>query len=438
MRDLLVASVVFGLLPFVFKRPFWGILLSCWLGYMNPHLLCYGFMPTMPVVQIVAVVTLIGILVSKEEKRMVWSREVIVLLIFVAWMGVTTLYALYPAQAEVQYIKVIKIQILTFMALLLLTSREKVTLFVWVVALSLAFYGVKGGIFTILNGGAYRVNGPGGFIGGNNEIALALVMTIPLLRYLQLQEKRLWLRSGLSVVMLLTAIAAIGSQSRGALLGLALTGAIFWVKSRKKLATGILIVVAVLVISSIMPEQWYARMNTIETYEEDASALGRINAWWTAWNMAKDRVTGGGFESFQWNTFQIYAPEHWRVHDSHSIYFQIMGHHGFIGLSIFLMLLLLTWRKCGHISALAKRRPEMKWASDLAAMIQVSMVGYLSAGAFLGLGYFDYIYHLIALAVVVHQIVASGIAAVAPAGPVLASADGLRGAATAGRRGEAG
>ena len=37
MRDLLVTGIVFGVLPFVFKRPWIGILLWSWLGYMNPH-----------------------------------------------------------------------------------------------------------------------------------------------------------------------------------------------------------------------------------------------------------------------------------------------------------------------------------------------------------------------------------------------------------------
>ena len=49
MRDLFVATIVFGLLPFVIKRPFWGVLLSTWLGYMTPHLRCFGFMFRAPV-----------------------------------------------------------------------------------------------------------------------------------------------------------------------------------------------------------------------------------------------------------------------------------------------------------------------------------------------------------------------------------------------------
>lgn len=408
MRDLFVASIVFGLLPFVLRRPFWGILLTTWLGYMNPHLLCYGFMQTMPVVLIVSAVTLIGMLASKEPKQMVWSSEIVILLIFLAWMGVTTTQAFFPELAVDQYIKVIKIQILTFMALLLLTSKYRIRLFIWVIVLSIGFYGVKGGIFTIIHGGVYRMQGPGGFIGGNNEIALAMIMTIPLMRYLHLQETSKLVKHGLVAMMVLTAISAIGSQSRGALVGIVLMGAVFWIKSRHKFASAFLIAIAAVAIVSIMPDEWYARMNTIQTYDQDASAQGRINAWWVAWNVASDRVFGGGFWMFQYSVFQQYAPKPDDAHDAHSIYFSVLGHHGFIGLFLFLALLFTTWLKCGAIIRIAKKNLDLKWAQDLAAMIQVSMIGYMSAGAFLGLAYFDYIYHLVAVTVVTHHLVAAG------------------------------
>ena len=407
MRDLLIASIVFGLLPFVIKRPFWGILLSTWLGYMNPHLLCYGFMVSMPVVQIVAIVTLIGMLASKDAVRMVWSREIVVLVILILWMGITTTQAFYFDAAADQYIKVLKIQILTFMALLLLTSRVKIDLFIWVIVLSLGFYGLKGGVFTIANGGSYRVQGPGGFIGGNNELALALVMTIPLIRYLHLQAQDKKVKAGLALAMLLMALAAVGSQSRGALVAVSLMGAIFWFKSRNKFATGLLIVLAVLIVASVMPEEWYQRMNTMNTYDQDESAIGRINAWWAAWNLANARFFGGGFETWRWSMFQLYGPDPENVRAPHSIYFQVLGEHGWIGLTIFLSLIALTWMKCSAVIRMAKKRPEIEWARDLAAMLQVSLVGYMSAGAFLGLANFDYFYHLIVVAVVLHHLVVS-------------------------------
>ena len=52
-----------------------------------------------------------------------------------------------------------------------------------------------------------------------------------------------------------------------------------------------------------MPQQWFERMATIKTYEQDASAMGRINAWNMAFNLAKDRPLGGGFDAFQWDMF---------------------------------------------------------------------------------------------------------------------------------------
>jgi probable O-glycosylation ligase (exosortase A-associated) len=202
-------------------------------------------------------------------------------------------------------------------------------------------------------------------------------------------------------------MAAIGSQSRGALVALGVTGLIFWFKSRHKFATAVLIVVAAGAVVAIMPPEWYERMSTIKTYQEDGSAMGRIDAWLTAVELAKDRVTGGGFETFQQQIFRRYSPTGANSRDIHSIYFEVLGEHGFIGLFLFLTLLGMTWLKCSSIIRTAKKNADLYWARDLAAMIQVSMVAYMSAGAFLGLAYFDYIYHLIIIAVVVHALVKS-------------------------------
>jgi len=420
MRDLLVGFIVFGSLPFILKRPFWGILLLAGLGYMNPHRLCYGFMLSLPVVQIVAAATLIGMLFSKEAKRIVWSREIVLLVIFIAWMGITTSLAFNSAAALNQYQKVIKIQILTFMTLLLLNSRERVNLLVLTIVASLGFYGVKGGVFTIAKGGVHRVQGPPGtFIEGNNELALAMVMTVPLMYYLYLHEKHKWLKPGLMAAMVLTAIAAFGTQSRGALVALILTGSMFWLKSRAKLKTALLIAVSGLAGLALMPPEWFARMNTINSYDEDASAMGRINAWWTAWNLANDRIVGGGFETWIPSVFARYAPV-MDVRDVHSIYFEVLGEHGWLGLTLFLLLLGMTWMKCNSIIRLARKNLDLAWAKDLAAMIQVSMIAYMSAGAFLGLAYFDYIYHLIAIVVATDSMIRQSLPRTGTASAMLA------------------
>jgi len=395
MRDILVTAIVFGALPFIFKRPWIGIMLWCWLGYMNPHRQAWGFAYDMPFAFICAVVTITAFIFSKEKKEMIWTRETILLLMFIGWMLFTTFFAFYSELAWGQWSKVWRIQLMVFLTLMIIKERQHLHWMIWVIALSLGYYGVKGGIFTILHGGAFRVQGPSGtFFEGNNEMALVLAMLIPLIRYLHLQASQQWVRFGLASAMVLSGIAAIGSQSRGGLVAMAAMGLFLWLKGRHKLVMGIYMVIAVGLIHAVMPQEWYDRMYTIKTYQEDPSALGRINAWHTAFNVAKDRVTGGGFEMFRPPTFRQYAPEPFRVHDVHSIYFEVMGEHGFIGFGMFILLAAFTWMRANQVIRECKGDPERKWAADLAAMIQVSLVGYGAGGAFLGLAYFDLTYHL--------------------------------------------
>lgn len=405
MRDLVVTAMVFGGLFFVFRRPHYGIYLWSWIAYMNPHRLCWGFAYTFPFALIIAVVTLLSYAFSKEPKRIPWTAEIIVLLLFNAWIVVCNFFAFYPDLAWAEWDKIWKIQLMTLVTIMLITDRQRLHWLVWVIALSLGFYGVKGGIFTILHGGVYQVRGPyGTFIGGNNEIALALVITVPLIRYLHLQATRIWVRWGLAAAMVLTGVAAIGSQSRGGLLAMLAMGVFLWLKSRGKIITGVYMAFAITIMAMVMPQAWYDRMNTIQTYQQDDSAQGRINAWHTAYNVANDRITGGGLMMFQVPTFRHYAPDPDNIHDVHSIYFEVMGEQGFIGFGLYILLGLLTWWKANKVIKRCKKDPEQKWAADLASMTQVSMVGYATGGAFLGLAYFDLYYHLVAIVVILHTL----------------------------------
>ena len=417
MRDLLVTAIVFGLLPFIFRRPWLGILLWSWLGYMNPHRQAWGFAYDFPFAFIVGIVTMVAFLFSREKKDMPWTRETVLLLVFIGWMLFTTFFAFYPELAWKQWDKVWKIQLMVFLTALIFKERKHLHWLIWIIALSLGYYGVKGGIFTIVHGGVFRVQGPAGtFIGGNNEIALALVMTIPLIRYLHLQARQQWVKWGLVSAMVLSGVAAIGSQSRGGLVAMVAMGLFLWMKSRNKASTALFMVAAIAILAAVMPQAWYDRMNTIKVYEQDASALGRINAWHTAFNVAKVRITGGGFDTFREPTFRQFAPDPFNVHDVHSIYFQAMGEHGFIGLGLFLTIALFTWLRGNQIIRACKNDPERKWAADLASMLQVSLIGYATGGAFLGLAYFDRPYHLVIAMVLTAKL--SGVLGKLPQGTV--------------------
>jgi probable O-glycosylation ligase (exosortase A-associated) len=404
MRDLFVAALVFGSLPFILRRPWFGIIVWTWLGFMNPHRMSWGFMTEMPVAMIVALTTLVGLLFSREPKKIPWTSDSVLLAIFVAWMILTTFFALYPELAWNQLDKVWRIMLMIFVAMMLITNRFRLHLLVWTIAVSIGFYGVKGGIFTILQGGMHRVYGPAGtFIGGNNEIGLALAMTVPLMYYLYRETKQWYLRWGLAAAMLLTALAAMGTHSRGALLAMGAMGVMLWWKSRHKFLMLLLGGISVMLVYSIMPQEWFDRMATIKTYEDDASTQGRFRAWAFAFNLASGRFFGGGFETFYGGT------------DAHSIYFEVLGEHGFVGLALFLALGLSTWMSASRIRRLTQGTADMDWMATLARMTQVSLVAYASAGAFLGMAYFDYAYNLVLIVVCCKAILAARQAAQQPA-----------------------
>lgn len=408
MRDLLLTAIILGSIPFILRNPFIGLLMWVWLGIMNPHRFTWGFAYSMPFAQIIAICTLVAMLVhAKKLYPFPKDRVTIFLVLFVLWLGVSPLFSFNPSQELYYWLRAFKIQLMVLAALLLVGNRDQLHKLTWVLALSIGFYGIKGGLFTIATAGHHRVWGPSGsFIEDNNTLALAIIMGIPLFRYLQLQSENIWAKRGCLAALVLCAVSAIGSQSRGAFLALLAMGFFLWTKSRQKALIAVLILLAIPAVLIFMPEAWFERMSSIRTYDEDASAMGRINSWWMAWNLAVDRILiGGGFALYTPLVFAKYAPDPSIVLAAHSIYFQILGEHGFMGLFLFLMVFGLSWLNGGWVVKQTKGKPELAWAHDLAAMCQVSLVGYGIGGAFLSLTYFDLPYYIVVIMIVLRQVV---------------------------------
>lgn len=401
IRASIVLAIALWGMAQVFSKPYVGTYLWTWVSLMNPHKLTWGILESIPFALIIASLTGVGIVTGRQQKLNIWSPQTVVLLVLVLWVCLTTVFAVNQSGAIRELDRFLKTQIFIFLILWLISDKEKLDGFIWIMVISIGYFGVKGGIFTILTGGSSRVWGPeGSFIGGNNEIALAMLMTIPLMRYLQLQSGNIWVQRGLLAAMLLTAVAILGTQSRGAFLGIVAIGAFFWWKSPRKLGSAMLVSIIALMVLMFMPQSWWDRMNTIETYQEDSSAMSRINSWWVAFRMANDSITGGGANMFTPSIFQKYAPNPDIVFDVHSIYFEMLGEQGWIGFFIFMLLAFLTWQSCGRLARQYRNIPNKKWIADLAPMVQVSLIGYYVSGAFLGLAYFDYYYDLIAVTII--------------------------------------
>lgn len=400
MRDLTLLAVLVWILIQAFKRPWIGILGWTWLSIMNPHQLTWS-LRTMPFAAAIGGATLIGLFVTKDRRDYSLNRENITLMLFMAWMCITLPASILFDQSFELWKRVMKIDLMILVAIVLLHTKRHMMLLTWVLVFSIGFFGVKGGAFTLLTGGSYKVWGPENtYIEGNNEIALAIVIVIPLMRFLQMQMQAKWAKTTMTICMVLMAMAALGSHSRGALLAIAAMALVLWWRGKNKLIGAVTMVVLAVALLSVMPAEWWERMNTIKTYQQDESAMGRINAWWMAWNLAKANFFGGGFMVWTGTVFAIYAPDPNDVHAAHSIYFMVLGEQGFIGLFLFLTLFTMVWFTAGTLRIKARAKPETQWLSDLGGMLQVSLAGYAVGGAFLSLSYWDLPYNLLILAVV--------------------------------------
>jgi probable O-glycosylation ligase (exosortase A-associated) len=406
MRDIAITLIVLAGCLYTLQRPYIGVLLWSWLSYMNPHRLAFGFAYNMPFAQITALVLMGSMAMSKESKKIPINTITIIWILFIILMGISTYFAYFPDDAMIQYVKVIKIQLIVFITMMLITDLTRLNHLIWVIALSIGYYSAKGGVFTIATGGGHIVWGPtDSFIEGNNELAVATLMVIPLMAYLYQVSQHKVLKRGLLAAMPLSFVAAIGTQSRGALLAFIVVALFFWMKSDKKVLLGTGMMFISIGILAFMPASWYQRMDTIQTYEEDASAMGRLNAWEYAYNVANHKFLGMGFDSWTPITFAQYAPNPNDVHAAHSIYFSVLADHGWPGLILFLLIFNLTWKKLKVLIKNTDDKPESKDINFLAKMLQVSFIAYFVGGAFLSLSYFDLPWHLVSFVLILTRIV---------------------------------
>ena len=430
MRDVALTGIFGCLLIAVFRYPVIGAYLWAWLSLMNPHKLTYGFAFDFPFAYITAVVSVLVLFFTRKRQPIPISAITVVYLLLLCWITIAAFFAIAPPEDVLaRWVFVMKIQFMMFVTMMLVTQPKQLRMLIWVVTLSVAFYGIKGGVFTVLTGGSYRVWGPpGGMIEENNALAVCLVMLVPMMYFLWHTESRRWLRVTLVFCIVAVTFAVLGSQSRGALLSLLAMALFLGLKGphpvRSVLALGLLVTVAI----SFMPDSWTSRMETIESYTGDQSAMSRVWTWKTMWNAAVDRpLVGAGLGADNATVFARYAPRDeefeifaGRVYVAHSIYLQMLGEQGFVGLGLFLTLGWLTWRAASRLARQMKDDDEFgAWMPLLMRMVQVSLVGFAVGGAFLSLAYFDVPYYFVAFVVLCDAIVHVRQVAALPAGKPL-------------------
>jgi probable O-glycosylation ligase (exosortase A-associated) len=401
MRDLAFALLMAGLLPVTIARPLIGLMVYLVLSVASPHRLMFGFAYDFPWAQIVAIPLILSVLLRPEYSLLRQLKKWFVPLLLLTWTAISTLAAFSQDVAIEKLNAFFKIQLGCLLILAMIKTREEIRLLIAVIACSVGFYGVKGALFMVATGAEWRVSGPPeSTIGDNNHLALALVVVVPLLAWLFMTATKKWLRIGFLGALLGTLFSALGSYSRGGFLGLGAVLILYLARSGNAIKYGAILLPIAAGGLAFMPDKFWDRMNSIGEYQSDNSSLERLNTWEAMYNIANSNVFGGGFAAYTSPTSVLpYAPSlEFPVRAAHSVYFQILGDHGWVGLLLFVICILIALFQLQRIIGRAKRAGDSE-TKQLGYAMQASIFAYCISGTFLSMAYWEGFWYLMATVV---------------------------------------
>lgn len=409
MRDIIVFAVVFGALPFALLRPYYGLLLFTWLAYMRAPDLAWGPARSFRFSLIVGAIMFIGWFLFDKRPFMRKDRRNVYMILLATFI---TISYVFFAEVKIdnnnakmiEFIKVVAVALFTTGQL---DSKRRIRILLLVMALSFAFYGVKGGIWGLILQDAKIIRGPGGLLLDNNDFSLAMVMNIPFLYYLSFTEENPRVKKFLLAAVFLTVITIVLTGSRGGFLAMAVVFFALVMKSRFKRYAIPGAVAGGLIFLAVIPDHYRERLASIKSAaKEDASAIGRLQAWATALRMIKaNPVFGVGFQNFV-NKYSTYDPavEETTVRVAHNSYLQIWAETGSISFFFFLSVLGSTILLMRRLQRINRVRDGPDWITAYASLIEVSLYGFLVGAMFLNRGHFDFMYQEAAIAIALYPV----------------------------------
>ncbi|MBS0390160.1 MAG: putative O-glycosylation ligase, exosortase A system-associated [Comamonadaceae bacterium] len=415
MRDLAFALMLLAVLPLALARPFNAYLLWGWTGMLAPTTYFYGFMVGARVNFVFAVLTLVFLLFGRVPWRTYQGNLLTWLyLLFAVHATVAYWFAYSDNPFNDQYYEIL-IKGLLFAVVMPLFVRERVhfqAMFI-VIALGLGIHGVLNGLKTIASAGGNLMLGPAGtMLEDRNHLSAALALLLPLLLYLQTYTVSRFIRLGYLGAICVVVLAILGGGSRAGFVAVSVVGIWLVFTTRRKGLAIVLVAAAVVGFLVFAPENITERMSTIKEAEGDSSFMGRVYAWRVSSAIALAHpIFGGGFHAVQiqsiWDTFKaspgLLGFLHLPIPDfsakaAHSIYFEVMGDLGFVGLGLFLLILLRAlWNRQIVKRTTARLNGSYQWARDMADMLMLSVLAYMVGGAAVSLAYFEVIYMVVML-----------------------------------------
>jgi probable O-glycosylation ligase (exosortase A-associated) len=425
--DLALFLFVTALLALSLRRPFLAVLAYLYVDIVAPQKISWHLLASIPIslITFLAAFGLWLVADPKEDSRFTWRQGLLVLLL--AYCGVSTLFADFPEQAADKWAWVWKALLFAVFLPLTLRTRLRIEAAALFMVLSAGSIAISGGIKTALTGGGYGslrffVQDNAGLYEGS-IISCVAIAIIPLIWWLArhgtVYPRGALVRLFASALTFACLLIPVGTQARTGLLCIGLLGVLMLRTVRHRfLYLGAMAALALAAVP-FLPASFTARMSTIENHQSDQSASTRLAVWKWTLGYVKDHPLGGGFDAYRSNKLVIETRtaetagsatdvETTTLTDQarayHSSYFEMLGEQGWPGLALWLWLQVSgLWqmevlrRRWGKRAVADGAGPALQWQAPLANALQQAQLIYLLGAAFVGIAFQPFILMLIGL-----------------------------------------
>lgn len=394
MRDLILWIIIpSGFIWGLLSAP-GSIMVLNWVCFQRPYDFSWGFWNTQPLFQIALLIAILSNFFRKQL-RFRFPPLLVIYIVFLCCLTVSSFLAYNSERAWIIYkIFLPSMWVTPIISFATIHNLKLLKWVMWISAGGIGLNAFKVGLSLTASGGGHLTEEISGFVGDNNVFGLVLCLVIAILLGLRhTLPKKWWLQFVFYVFLTFIMLCIIYTKSRGALLSIGiifLLGSLF---SGKPIRNLIFLVSVIYIGYLSIPSSYFDRLSTLQNTKTDESTMGRIENWKLSWDEAlKYPFFGVGPDNHILYNRSIQNEVKVRV--AHSVYFQILGELGFIGLGLYLWFIVLSlltlFRTWNSMITIVMNHPDLIWVREVTFWMMCGYIGYIFGSGFLNMLYIEF------------------------------------------------
>lgn len=348
MRDIVLGIAIPAALIWALFSAQGSILVLNWIWFQRPYDFSWGFWNTMPLFQIALAIAILSNLV-RGQFRPRFPPILIVYTLFLVWITLSTAFA-FKGDLAWEYYRAFlpSMWVAPFVLFATVHDLRLLKWVLWVSAGGIGFNAAKTAVSLTLAGGGHLTDQISGFVGDNNVFGLVLCLVVATLMGLRTElPRRWWALSAFYGFVAAIVFCIVYTKSRGAAITLGLMFILASFFGPRPIKDLFVLVIVGAVAYWIIPDNYFDRLATLRELESDVSAMGRLENWAFAWEQAVQHPLFGVGPNNHVAYNQALFPEV-KVRVAHSVYFQVLGELGFVGLFLYLWIKFLVFQGLGR------------------------------------------------------------------------------------------